>query len=42
MNNNLLKKEVEELNDLNRSLVAELEIYKFKDTLKEAEYIINH
>jgi len=38
----LLKKENEELTKLNRALVNELEIYQYKDTLKEQEYIINH
>jgi len=35
-------KENEELTNLNRSLVNELEIYRYKDNLKEQEYILNH
>eukprot|EP00347_Sterkiella_histriomuscorum_P008912 403343268 len=37
-----IKIENEQLKDLNRKLVDELEIYRFKDSLKEAEYIIEH
>ena len=37
-----VKKENEQLKELNRKLVDELEIYRYKDSLKEAEYIIEH
>lgn len=37
-----IKIENEQLKELNRRLVEELEIYRYKDTLKEAEYIIDH
>ena len=38
----MIKMENQQLKDLNRKLVDELQIYRNKDTLKEAEYIINH
>ena len=34
--------ELNKLQDLNRKLVSELENYRYKDTLKEAEYILDH
>jgi len=37
-----LVRENEELTNLNRKLVNELEIYRYKDNLKEQEYILNH
>ena len=37
-----LKIENEQLKNLNRKLVDELEIYRYKDSLKEASYIIEH
>jgi len=38
----MVKKENEQLTELNRALVSELDIYQCKDTLKEQEYILNH
>lgn len=35
-----LKKENEQLNDLNRKLTDEVTAYQYKDSLKEAQYII--
>ena len=37
-----IKIENEQLKELNRKLVEELEILRYKDSLKEAEYIIEH
>lgn len=37
---NLLKKENEQLSTLNRKLTEDIMAYTYKDTLKEAQYII--